>query len=402
MQSWFRIPFIFFFIAACIGLLLRWHFVSPMDWLQFPYWLHAHSHIMFLGWIFNTLFLAYVSNYSLSKRRYGTLFIIIQVLLGGMLISFPLQGYGVVSIILSFSHTVLVGVFCWWIFRDFRKIEKSTSIWFAKMSLILFLLSALGPFTLGPLVANGLGQTKWYYFSIYYYLHFQYNGVFIFGVLSLFFHFLEERKVQFNVSTARKSGLLLMIAIFPTYFLSTLWAKPGFVFNIIGCMGAFIQLLSLYYFIKIISVVKFSKMHRATKTLVMLAFLAFILKSVLQLISAHPQIAKLAFEVRPFTIAYLHLVMIGVVTLFLLAWCVEKKVVVLKFSFPVTLIIIGFLGSELTMILGSIPFTSTLFVIQSSVLLFTFSLLLTVGIGFFLYYLLLPSDARRAIDQAMR
>src|SRR6188768_1335066 len=79
MQSWFRIPFVFFFIAACIGLLLRWHFVSPLDWLQFPYWLHAHSHIMFLGWIFNTLFLAYVSNYSLSKRRYGTLFIIIQV-----------------------------------------------------------------------------------------------------------------------------------------------------------------------------------------------------------------------------------------------------------------------------------------------------------------------------------
>ncbi|MBA4054858.1 MAG: hypothetical protein C0490_09115, partial [Marivirga sp.] len=65
MQKLFSIPLIFFFIASCIGLMLRWHFVSAISWLKYPYWLHAHSHIMFLGWIFNALMLAYLYNYSL-------------------------------------------------------------------------------------------------------------------------------------------------------------------------------------------------------------------------------------------------------------------------------------------------------------------------------------------------
>ena len=165
-QKQFRIPITFFFVASCIGLLMRWNFIFPLEWLQFPNWLHAHSHTMFLGWVFNTLFLAYLYNYSLFNKRYKTLFVTIQIVLGGMLISFPLQGYGVISIVLSSLHIIFVVIFCCWIFKDFKNLPQSTSIWFAKVSLILFLLSAIGPFTLGPLVANGLGQTKWYYFSL--------------------------------------------------------------------------------------------------------------------------------------------------------------------------------------------------------------------------------------------
>ncbi|HEX7762949.1 MAG TPA: hypothetical protein VF433_04980, partial [Cellvibrio sp.] len=110
MQKHFSIPFLFLFIAACIGLLLRWHFIMPLSWLNYPYWLHAHSHIMFLGWVFNVLFLAFVRNYNLSSR-YRKLFVFIQILLAGMLISFPIQGYGVISIIISAIHTFSIWMF---------------------------------------------------------------------------------------------------------------------------------------------------------------------------------------------------------------------------------------------------------------------------------------------------
>lgn len=329
------------------------------------------------------------------------LFVIIQITLGGMLISFPLQSYGVISIVLSALHTIFVVLFCWWIFKDFKKLPASTSIWFAKISLILFLLSALGPFSLGPLVANGLGQTKWYYFSVYYYLHFQYNGVFIFGVLSLFFHLLEERRLPFNPQLARRSGLLLLISVFPTYALSTLWAEPGFSFNIIGFVGAVIQLLSLYYFFQAVSVLNFPSFKPSAKILLMLALFSFILKYVLQLISAHPFIAELAFNNRPFVIAYLHLVLIGVVTFFLLFWYLEKGIVEGKSMVATWLIIVGFAGSELTMILsGKIDLlgmsTSTV-----AILLFVFSFLITIGVGVFLLYIYHDPVDHSASDKAV-
>ncbi len=384
MRKLFKVPFIFFFIAACIGLLLRWHFVSPLPWLKFPYWLHAHSHVMFLGWVFNTLFLAYVSNYSLTDKRYNSVFIIMQCLLSGMLISFPLQGYGVVSIILSTLHTICVAVFCLWILRDFKKKEASVSIDYARISLILFLISSLGPFTLGPLMANGFGQSKWYYFAVYYYLHFQYNGVFIFGLFSLFYHVLEERGIQFNHVAAEKSKLLLLIAIFPTYILSTLWADPGLLFNVIGFVGAFIQIISLYYFIQVIRPLHFRTINRQTKILLILSFSSLVLKLILQLVSAHPHIAHLAFDVRSFVIAYLHLVLIGVVTFFLLAWYIEKGIVMFRSPTAIYLIVVGFVGSELVMILSGTSLLQSFSFPSPAVSLFLFSIAIMFGISIFL------------------
>jgi hypothetical protein len=191
MQKYVRLSFLFFFLAASLGLLLRWHFVSPMDWLDFPHWLHAHSHLMFLGWVFNLLCISFIHEYIgvSSQRKFLTLYVVIQFLLVGMAIAFPVQGYGLYSIAFSVFHSVAVFVFIVWFFKDGRGRSFDPAQWFAKRALIFFLIASVGPFSLGPLMANGLAQTKWYYFSIYYYLHFQYNGVFTFGVFSLFFLF---------------------------------------------------------------------------------------------------------------------------------------------------------------------------------------------------------------------
>src|SRR5690606_3730360 len=108
MKGYFKIPPLFFFIAAGIGVLLRFHFVMPVDGLQYPFWLHTHSHIMFLGWVTNALFLFFTESFigNTQKRKYKVVFILIQILLAGMLVSFPLQGYGLIPIVLSTLHTV--------------------------------------------------------------------------------------------------------------------------------------------------------------------------------------------------------------------------------------------------------------------------------------------------------
>jgi hypothetical protein len=384
MQRIARIPWIFFFIAACIGLLLRWHFYDPIRWLKFPYWLHAHSHTMFLGWVLNALMVGYLLNYDLWRIvRYRRLFYMIQVALVGMLVSFPFQGYGVISVLFSTMHTVLVWVFAFWLFKDLKADGEGVSKTLAKGSMVIFMISSLAPFALGPLVANGLAHSSWYYFAVYYYLHFQYNGVFIFGILSLFFKLLEDGDIAFNRQSARQSAIILFASLFPGYFLSVLWSDPPIILNIVGSSGAIMQLIALFYFKKAIGNIG-SGITRRGKALFSTVLAAFFVKSLLQLLSAHPSVARMAYDTRPFVIAYIHLVVVGVVTIFLIAWYAEKGWCIPNLGF--LMLFVGFVGSEVTMVAGSIPFINTFLDFNQLFLMMLFSALMCLGIGSFAFF----------------
>lgn len=380
MLRYSSIPLFFLALAACIGLILRFHFISPIPWLTYPYWLHAHSHLMFLGWITNVLYLAFVTFYvPVAGKRYRTLFIIIQILLTGMLISFPLQGYGIASITISTLHTFCICLFTWWIYRDTQFSAFRVSLSFAKRALFFFILSAIGPFSLGALTANGLGHTPWYYSAIYFYLHFQYNGVFIFGCFSLFFQLLEEQNLPFKMQFAKVGSHLLFAACFPTYALSVLWTSPGLIVNILGFLGAFLQILSAWYLWKAVhpavpALLKNSE--KPAKVLLGVTVLAYGLKLFLQLISALPTVALLAYSLRNYIIAYLHLVLIGVITFFLIFWFLATGLLInpKRYRYTLyTLILPGFLGLELMLLLRESQLHNV------SYYLFGFSFLLALG-----------------------
>jgi hypothetical protein len=200
----FKVPLIFLFIGSILGLFLRWQLISPLENVNYMFVLHAHSHIMFLGWVFNTLFIAFTLNHVLEikQQSFRALFVVLQLLVVGMLISFPLQGYGFYSILFSTLHTFISIVFIVKFFIQTKHVT-SMSAWYARIALIFFLISTAGPFSLGYLKSAGLSHTNWYNFSIYFYLHFQYNGLFLFGILSLFFDLLERRHVKFSIAKAR-------------------------------------------------------------------------------------------------------------------------------------------------------------------------------------------------------
>jgi hypothetical protein len=343
---------------------------------------------MFLGWVFNLISLAFIQDHipEGKRKRYKILFVFIQCLLAGMLISFPLQGYGAFSIILSSLHTVVVGVISIWFFRDTNEGIFDASRWLARIAFMFFLLSAVGPFSLGPLVVNGMGQTNWYYFAVYYYLHFQYNGVFTFSVLSLFFGWLKERHVEVDEPTVKRFVYLMMVSCVLGYSLSILWAKPGIVFVGFGLIAAVMQLIAFYYFIMIVRatpVVLMQQVPLSVSILFVVSFLSFAVKLVLQALSVHPNIAQLAYEVRNFVIAYLHLVLIGMVTCFLLAWSIEKKWIKEPPKSILVLFLVGFIGMELVMI-NPLPLNDRF--INFANLVFLFSALLVIASGYFVYH----------------
>jgi hypothetical protein len=356
MLRYYKIPLIFLLIGSLLGIFLRWQFISPTAGVNYAFFLHAHSHIMFLGWIFNVLYIGFVAQYIPKQDHtfFVRLFNALQVFLVGMLISFPLQGYGFYSILFSTLHTLGALVF---VVRFLIKIKSVSCIsaWYARMAVLFFAISTAGPFSLGYLMSNGMASTHWYNFSIYFYLHFQYNGFFLFGILSLFFNQLEEKKINFAPGKTRSFGIILATTCIPAYISSTLWSKPDYTFNIIGAIVGLIQFIGAAVFITLIRENSREIKQRFTaysRLLLIVALLSFVLKLLLQLISASPFIAQMAYELRPVVIAYLHLVLVGLISSFLLAWYLEENLLEQSAAKRgIILYLVSFLGMEICLLL---------------------------------------------------
>lgn len=391
VKSLYRVPLFFFALAACFGLLLRWHVVYPLDGITYPYVLHAHSHVMFLGWVTNVLLVFVIDRFvPTSKAKwYRKAFYWAQALLVGMSVSFPFQGYGVASIVLSTLHTALIVVLALRFFRISKTLPGSASLWYMRTALIYFLVSAVGPLAIGATGAMGLAQSQWYYLSVYYYLHFQYNGFFTFGALAVVLNLLDLKGITYDRAEVLRAGRILAAACVPAYFLSTLWADPGLIFNGVGFLAAALQIVSLVLlvrFLRTIVVEVSAKLSRAGVRLLFLAFACYVIKLFAQWISAFPEVAHLAAANRPYVMAYLHLVLIGTITLPLLTWYLERGLFWHLARIALVIVVVGFFFTEV--LLTIMPQASRLSLGSGSVLpmaMLVASVILTLGIILLLF-----------------
>src|SRR6185295_10259449 len=151
------------------------------------------------------------------------------------------------SIIFSTLHIFSLYVFGFAFIRDARKKipEKSTRL-LAISSVISLVISSIGPFGLAFMMATGRGNANFHRDFIYTFLHFQYNGFFILGALSLFINRLLPLPQQL-IPSVRRLSVLLSLAIVPTLFLSLLWHNEPILY-IVAIAGCGLVLASLYYF----------------------------------------------------------------------------------------------------------------------------------------------------------
>ena len=397
-KKWAWVSLLFLFIVAVLGVFLRSFAISPVPGLTYKYWLHGHSHIAFLGWIFNALYLALVAAYiqKTGLRLYNRLFWVFQLTVVGMLILFPLQGYAAGSITVSTLHIFLSYFFAWRFFKDRREEtwqggKHRFSYVFIRFALVLMLLSSLGPFALGPIMANGLSATHWYSLAIYFYLHFQYNGWFLFAVMGLFFYWMEKHDIRYTKRDGRAFFWLNAFSAVPAYASSVLWTQPPLWLYGLAGLAAFAQLGSLYFLFRILKAGHQSWQARLGKTislLWMLVLIALVVKNVLQLAEAFTFVAELAYRQRNLVIAYLHLNFIGIATFFLLGWFVQQGWLILsrlRQQAGLWIFIIGFALSELALVVQALlninghPGFSNYFA-----LLFYLSLIMPVGLGLLL------------------
>lgn len=341
----------YFLVVALMGLLLRFFFVIPIP-LNYKFILHAHSHTALLGWIYlglttiiYQLFLAEAQKPKLYKR----IFVFTNFCILGMLISFPIQGYALFSIIFSTLFLFATYWFLWFAIKYIPEHFKNRFSWkLVKTALWYLVISSIGPWAIGGVMATLGAESIWYKSSIYFYLHFQYNGWFILALLGILFYVLEEKGIQFKPEKLKSFYLLLNFGVLFTVFLSFLWFLPPVAIYILGLAGAVVQLLA-FYELHLLLKSNFSAIKKSFSPnaffLLKIAGALMIVKLFMQLFSAFPYFANLAFQLKDFVIGYLHVVFLGIVITTMLAFLEYFKLVKLPKTF-ICLFIFAFLTTE--------------------------------------------------------
>ena len=309
----------YFVVAAFLGVLLR-TFHSLEIPINYKFIVHGHSHIALLGWVYmgltTLLYKLFLAKEGL-ELKYRRIFWFTQVTLVGMLVTFPFQGYALFSIIFS-TLFLFASYWFFWFFKKYTKpgVMKSYAYKCINAALWYMVISSLGPWVLGAIMKMLGPESIWYRLAIYFYLHFQYNGWMIMALLGLFLYVLEKHQINIPKRIFKLFFLSINGGIIMTFFLSTLWIRPSLFLNFLGGVGALLQLFAL------IVLMKFVKRHIndsgfsgfQLQILKIVTLLLFV-KMGLQLLTSLPYFAKLASTILDFTIGYLHLTFLGVVTL---------------------------------------------------------------------------------------
>ncbi|WP_291865928.1 hypothetical protein [Maribacter sp.] len=342
----------FFFIAAFLGVILRSFHLLDIP-VNYKFIVHTHSHIALLGWVYlaltTLLYKLYLSDENLDKR-YSRIFWFTQVTLVGMLLSFPFQGYAVVSIIFSTLFLFASYWFTWFFIKNTPKKYKKTYAYTCFLiALSYLLLSSIGPWVLG-IIMNTLGPTSiWYRIAIYFYLHFQYNGWMIMGLIGIFFFVMESYKIEIEKIRFLRFVWSFNIGIILTFLLSVLWISPPLYVNYIAGIGALLQIFAFgcLIFMYLKQVTNSSELFSSIQArMLSLLVVLMVLKMSLQLLSSFPYFAKLAATVLSFTIGYLHWTFLGVVTIGLFLFLDFFRLIrISKISFYVY--VFGFLLTEI-------------------------------------------------------
>ncbi len=394
LQRYTKIALFNLLLVATIGVILRYKITFSLPYIDQKHLLHGHSHFAFSGWITQALmilFINYLQQQSSNDvvKKYRWLLNANLVTAYGMLISFPIQGYGLFSILFSTLSIFVAYVFVVKFWKGLSALKKNDiSHWWMKAALVFNALSSLGAFGLAFMMATKNMHQNWYLAAVYFFLHFQYNGWFFFACMGLatakFFKHVPRQILK-------KIFWLFAAACIPAYVLSALWLPiPAWAYGIVvlaafsqmaGWLLTLLQVKKQFPFIRSVTV-------KDVRWIIVLAGVALTIKLLLQLGSTIPSLSVLAFGFRPIVIGYLHLILLGVITLYLLGLFMHNQFISLSARSVkgVKFFVFGIVINELLLMvqgLAAMTYTPVPYInellLAAAVLLFTGVLLINIS-----------------------
>ena len=336
LHKWVSVAFFNLMLVAFLGCLLRYKIAYSLPFLDQKFILNAHSHFAFSGWVTQALMALLVKLLSDKTgtnafKKFNWILWANVLAAYGMLLTFPFQGYATGSIIFSTTSVFAGYAFAFTYWKELNKIPTSVDILFLKSALFFNVLSSVGTFTLATLMISGSSFQDLYVASIYFFLHFQYNGWFLFSCMGL----LCSSLIKYGVpeEKLKPAFYLFVSACIPAYLLSALWIPmPMWVYVLVALAGV-AQLVGWGMMVqsirKNLGKLK-ARVNRFTQTLFFLCAIAYTLKLVLQAASAIPSLSYLTYGFRPIVIGYLHLVLLGVVSLFITSYSINNNYLMLN------------------------------------------------------------------------
>lgn len=398
-KGWLLLALSWLVVIALAGSFIRLMFLADINIFRYKYLLHAHSHVAMLGWVYSAFFTGilymFLNDSGFNSLSYRRIFWLTQITIAGMMVTFTIQGYGPASIAFSTGHIFLS---YWFAGKFWRSVRNSKNLHqkyplalrFILAGLFFLVLSSFGPWGLAYLAANDLTGSDLYHQAIYFYLHFQYNGWFVFALMGLFFSVLEKKGVVYSGSRALLAFWLLFYACIPAYFLSLLEYPLSGLLRGLAVSSAIVQVAGLGALLsafKLKAISRFNQSGSMFMILTGISLVALFLKFILQLVSTVPGIEILAFVLRDVVIAYLHLVMLGSVTCGMLGFFGYHQLLQLSGKVAVSglwIFLAGFLITEAWLFLNGLRvFMKNGNIWWREGSLFIFSLLMTVGLIIF-------------------
>lgn len=394
-KFWLKFSLINLCIVAFLGVLMRYKIG-----FEFPYFdqkkvQHSHSHFAFAGWMSHTIMVLMI--YFMQTKiidfkgtKYKKVIIANLICSYGMLFFFIIQGYAFFSILFSTSSIFVSYYFSYLYFKDLKLLESDSisKNWF-KAALWFNILSSLGTFYLAFMMATKHVIQDFYLSSIYFYLHFQYNGWFFFASMGLLFGFLNLKKSEHPFLNT--SFQLFAISCIPAYLLSILWLKIPMWLYIVAIITGIIQVFTWF---KLASILIRKRKKLLEKKDVLLKYIllftgfALSIKLLLQAAITIPLIGEWAYGFRPIIIAYLHLVLLAIFSLFLLFYIYVNRLFTLTNGVKFGLIVfsIAVLLNEIILAIQGLAGINYILIPYTNEMLFGIALVLLFGISSISYF----------------
>ncbi|MES2778859.1 MAG: hypothetical protein V4651_03080 [Bacteroidota bacterium] len=320
---WLKLSLVNLLLVAVMGVLMRYKICFEFPMLDQKNLQLAHSNFAFTGWVTQTLMVFMISYLKqhfplLKMTAYLNMLRVNSIVAYGTILTFVLAGYSLSSI--SFLVlTILIGFwFAIQFILDLRGLRDISVNWF-RAALFYMSLSTIGTFSLAYMMLDKHIDQHMYLASIYWYLHFQYNGWFFFACVGLFLN--AVRSYIPDTNKLRLIFYLFFAGGIISYILSVLWLNLSIGFIVLAAMGAILQ---MWGWIKLVLLLKqpLSLLFKEKPAFFRFVFyvlgLAITVKLLLQLGSTIPMVSNLAFGYRPVVIAYLHLILLAIISVSLL------------------------------------------------------------------------------------
>ncbi|MFD2200795.1 c-type cytochrome [Shivajiella indica] len=318
-QSWMKWAFFFFFAASIFGVLMRYFFVGEVPIFTYKHLLHAHSHLALLGWGYMLIMGYYVFNFCIDPKRISIYkwMLFLNVAAGlGMMFSFPVQGYGTISIFFSSIQLFSSYYFAGQILKDLRSQGQHSWARMVRFSIYWMLLSTLGLLAIGPVGAILGKNHPLYYMSVQWFLHLQLSGWFTYSVFGILMHFLFNKGK--NIHLLPYQEWILHLSVLMTYALSVSWSTPISLLIPTNSIGVILQSIAYFWIMKPIIQAIFPGMKFPSgweERLLYVGILSLIAKALVMALLVVPEIAHISITIRLFVVGFIHLVMLGTLTL---------------------------------------------------------------------------------------